>query len=954
MTNQLQKPLLPQHRELLKASGISEAVIIKRKYYSETVKSELARLGFSPIQRIVPALVVPVWPIDGEPSLHQIRPDQPRYSRGKQVKYETPSGASLQIDVPPLVREKVQSPREPLFITEGVRKADSAASHGLACIGLLGVYGWKQQDEFWRRVPLHGRTVYIVFDSDITSNRNVRRAAAGLFALLESMGAKPQLVTLPQTGSKKTGLDDYFAGDGKVENLLATATDEAPSFQGRAPEAKSALYEADECGIVRVHDTDDGPVRQLVCNFSARITAETIYVSEDLRREFDIEATVRGQRQQITLSAEEFDRMTWPIPRLGADAIIYPGYGARDEVRTAIQVLSPTVRKLIGIDRLGWHRVNNEYVFVHAGGFIRRKQNARDDLAHENCLAGKAKPRNDLSATGTLGTILPDIEEDDLGIRMRIPRPLQRYQLPEPSRGEQLIRDIKASLQLLALAPLQISIPIYAAIWYAAIHEADFSIHIYGSTGNFKTEYVALATQHFGAGLDARHLPTNWSSTPNFIRSMGAHAGNVILPVDDFVPTGSQHDIDRSYRAAEDIFRSQGNAAGRGRCYRDGTPQEPEPPKCLTLSTGEVRPIGHSLTSRVLMLEVHPGDIMDREDPVKTQNFTKAQLTGKSGAYARVMAAFLEWIASDYENQRQLTTEQSKDFRNVFQTEAKHARTVDIAAKLLAGLDQFLDFAMKHGALDEEMHEGIWRSAHEALFEVLKNQETEQADEDPVHRFLDLLRTAFATGRAHLQYLISPSEEEEMFGSPTYFGYQKRIHTERKSCSPNADNENEKEDSSAEGQEILEQRSFFVPVGVRVGWKHLDNLYLEPKESLAVVQRLAKDMNQPPIPINYKALGKRLAEQGLFVSSKKGRNVARVNIEGRKEDVFHLRFDALIELHRCAGDLVDELNEELFQEHEQALHRQEQANKLRQTRRDRVHDFRQQQFIQLLDSFTAT
>src|SRR6185503_5836537 len=98
------------------------------------------------------------------------------------------------------------------------------------------------------------------------------------------------------------------------------------------------------------------------------------------------------------------------------------------------------------------------------------------------------------------------------------------------------IRDIKASLQLLALAPARISIPIYSAIWYAAIQEADFSIHLYGSTGNFKTEYVALATQHFGASLDARHLPANWSSTPNYIRAMAAHAGNVILPVDDFVP----------------------------------------------------------------------------------------------------------------------------------------------------------------------------------------------------------------------------------------------------------------------------------------------------------------------------------------------------------------------------------------------------------------------------------
>ena len=200
-----------------------------------------------------------------------------------------------------------------------------------------------------------------------------------------------------------------------------------------------------------------------------------------------------------------------------------------------------------------------------------------------------------------MGTISQE-EEDALGIRMRIPKSLGRYCLPVPSTGRQLREDIRESMKLLTLAPSRISVPIYCAIWYAAFAEADFSIHLYGTTGVFKSEYAALATQHFGPGIDARHFPANWSSTPNYIRAMSAHAGNVILPVDDFVPTGSQYDIERSNRAAEDVFRSQGNSAGRGRCFRDGSPQETEQPKCLILSTGEVRPSGHSLTSRVLIL----------------------------------------------------------------------------------------------------------------------------------------------------------------------------------------------------------------------------------------------------------------------------------------------------------------------------------------------------------------
>jgi hypothetical protein len=946
------KGLLAHHQQLLQASALSAEVIQARGYHSETVKSELTTLGFSPVQRVVPALVIPVWPLSGPPSLHQIRPDQPRLSRGKVVKYETPLGSSLQIDVPPTIREKVLSPDEALFITEGIRKADSAASQGLACVALLGVYGWKQHDEFWRQIPLRGRTIYIAFDSDLATNRQVRRAAAGLFAFLESMGAKAFVIALPEINSQKTGLDDYFAAGQSVESLISLATDKAPSFHIADSEAKAPMYEADEAGIVRIIDTENGPVRRQISNFSARIVSETLFArGSEFQRELDLEATVRGQRQLITVTAEDFDRMSWPIPRLGADAIIYPGHGTKDEVRTAIQMVSPNIRKLQGIDRLGWHVVNGENVFVHADGCIRAATSTGDNSGEPDRPAENPNAHNHLGATETMGTIFPE-GESDLGIRMRIPNSLRRYRLPKPSQGEQLSKDIRASLQLLALAPSVITVPIYGAIWYAGVAESDFSIHLYGSTGSGKTEFAALATQHFGPGLDSRHLPANWSSTTNYIRAMAAYAGNVILAVDDLVPTGSQNDIDRSYRAAEDVFRAQGNAAGRGRCHRNGSPQEPEPPKCLTLSTGEVRPSGHSLTSRVIMLEVHPGDILDSDDEVKKRAITSAQRVAQSGVYSRVMAAYLQWNAGDLERHRQSIHEQTLQFREIFAADAKHGRTVDTAAKLLAGLDHFLHFALTHGGIDDDQHEVLWQIAHEALYEVLAKQEQDQADEDPVERFLDFLRSAFATGRAHLSYMHPATEEESVFGSPTYFGYQEKSIfvpkvDARKSddaSSPRVDGE-----TGTESPETHERKVIFTPMGVRVGWKEYDNLYIEPKEALAVVQRLAKDMNQPPIPMNHKALGKRLAERGLLVSSKKGRNVARVNILGRKEDVFHLRLGDFMELHRCEEDATDEQNEAGYAKHQKALERAEQSRTLREQRRHKVYEFRQQQFIDLLN-----
>lgn len=944
--------LLPNHRKLLQASAISDAVIMQRGYRSVTVKAELARLGFSSAQRQVPALLLPVWSHTGICSLHIIRPDNPRFSRGKPIKYEAPAGARLQVDVPPCVNSAVLNNTEPLFITEGIRKADAAASQKLACIGLLGVHGWRKQEDFWRAVPLKERVVYIVFDSDIETNLQVRKAAALLFAYLESFGARPQLVLLPPNGSEKTGLDDFLARGASRQDLLALASPHAPAFSTAQAKTGTFEYEEDESGIVRVIQTDDGPVRRLICNFKARILSETTFsIANEQIRELTIEATFRDRTQHITLTADEFDRMGWPIPRLGAEAIVMPGYGTKDEVRAAIQMLSPEIQSLRGVARLGWLKHGDEWIYIHSGGIIRHEPEVGNDSEVSDWAPSKSSADKDLLAPETKGPI-SSLQENRLNISARIPRSLERYRLPKPSTGAQLSRDIRASLSLLSLVPQHISVPIYCGIWYAAIGEPDFSLHLYGTTGGFKTEFAALATQHFGQSIDARNLPANWSSTPNFIRAISAFAKNVVLPVDDFVPTGSQNDIDRSFRAAEDIFRSLGNAAGRGRCSRDGMPQDTDTPKCLILSTGEVRPSGHSLTARIMTIEATAGEILDRNDPVKLKLFAETQRRARSGAFARAMSAFLHWLAAKYEWHRTTLNEQAAQYREVFAREARHARTADIAAKLLAGMDRFLEFVRETGTISDELFEGIWQLTHDGLFEAIEAQEQEQADEDPTRRFLDLLRTALSTGRGHLAYL-SPYEDDKA-GSPSYFGHEERVVYERPSVPPPQSSEqptDECDNAAAEssGDANFEPRRYYVPRGARVGWKSQFSLYVEPKAALAVVQKLAREMHQPPIPLGHKALGKRLAERGLLLSSSKGRNVAKVGIEGRKEHVFHFSLSALIDIEEYSTDFTDEQWEQEYEERDIARKREDAIKELKLSWRERATRARQEQLLALLD-----
>ena len=229
--------LFPQHAELLAASAISPEVARERGYVTVDTKSRLEAAGFSPYQRRVPGLLVPVHDATGAVALYQYRPDQPRQTKnGTIVKYETPGGARMVLDVPPRERERTGNPGVPLWITEGSRKADAAVSAGLCCVALLGVTAFRGTNKDggkvaladWEHVALNdGRQVFICFDSDVMLKRSVHQALVRLGSFLARRGANVAYVYLPggESGAK-TGLDDYLAGGGTADDLVLRARSE--------------------------------------------------------------------------------------------------------------------------------------------------------------------------------------------------------------------------------------------------------------------------------------------------------------------------------------------------------------------------------------------------------------------------------------------------------------------------------------------------------------------------------------------------------------------------------------------------------------------------------------------------------------------------------------------------------------------------------------------------------
>lgn len=235
-----QTALSQDHRQMLfEDSGISPDVASERGY--RTVRNRAELLEFSKGQRRL-GLYVPMCSPDGKKTLPQVRPYSPRKGKnGKPVKYETPTGAEMIVDVHPSMRDRVRYSLEPLWITEGVKCADAMTSRGLPTVALAGVWMWcvpkanpKRLLPCFDHMRLTGRRVYVVFDSDVMVKPEVQLALECLVAALEDRGADVRVVYLPdaEDGSKR-GVDDYLAAGGTVAELKMLARRFDPGEIGR-------------------------------------------------------------------------------------------------------------------------------------------------------------------------------------------------------------------------------------------------------------------------------------------------------------------------------------------------------------------------------------------------------------------------------------------------------------------------------------------------------------------------------------------------------------------------------------------------------------------------------------------------------------------------------------------------------------------------------------------------
>jgi hypothetical protein len=630
------------------------------------------------------------------------------------------------------------------------------------------------------------------------------------------------------------------------------------------------------------------PVWRRLTNFTAKIVKQLEFLdglSTDI--EFEIEVRVRRKDQAagdviktISVTAAEFIDMNWPEKLIGAEAIVYEGYGNRGHVRAAIQLESGAIPKHVVFNHLGWENLDGRDGFLTAGGAIFSNQPPTSDANGGDRSTPNCKSILELSVGGAIGAI----KQGAYSYEVRVPSPLSKFHLPDPPSGVDLVAAIQASLRCLDLAPDHIVYPLYAATWRAPVGNAELSVHLVGPTTVGKSEIAARAQQHFGSGMDKKNLPGQWSSTANYTERLAHLAKDVVLTVDDLLLQGGQSDVSRANREVNRLLRAQANGAGRGRSTGSGDLREGLPPRGLIISTGEDVPDGESLNTRFLNLEVAAND-------VNWSAMAECQELGEQGEFARAMAGYVQHLAGSLAATKLTVKRRTAELRTWFSVGISNSRLAEVAASLLAGFEQFVMFAEANGAITDNRATEMFQRCYRALALLIARQSRDMAICNPVDLFIESLRSSIITGRCHLTDTVGSAPTV----SPLSWGWIERTFRQRKSDqyqSREADQADleERRRRAAEAPENgdeYEDVTRLVPQGPQIGWWDHSFIYLEPKASLAEAKRFARSCGYE-LSLTDRTLGKRLAERGLLKKCEHKRHTTRISTASSRPNVYQL------------------------------------------------------------------
>jgi hypothetical protein len=364
-----------------------------------------------------------------------------------------------------------------------------------------------------------------------------------------------------------------------------------------------------------------------------------------------------------------------------------------------------------------------------------------------------------------------------------------------------------------------------------------FAMWVYGGTGTMKSTYCALALNHYGAGFDDKHLPSNFLDSANRMEQKEFVVKDAPLVIDDYAPQKDARSQTEYTRAVQRIVRGMGNLSGRGRLNADASAKSTYVPRSLVIITGEDLPESESLVARMFVVELNKGDV----DKVKLSALQKQR-----ARLAHAMSGYLTWAAENWPGWAESIPKQWRDYRQDSFTTGVHLRLPEAVAGLMLGIEMGLRYAHVLEAINIHQYNELKERGWAALTEGAKSMSERVKDEKPERLFLRTLEDLLTQGKI---FFKAADGMTSAIGGP----------------SDHAD---------------------------MLGWHDKDRLYLMPEAAYNRVSHHFRDQGNI-FPVREPTLRKTLAEAGWIETDATGRRTQSIHLDGLTRRVMVLKRSAL-------------------------------------------------------------
>lgn len=404
------------------------------------------------------------------------------------------------------------------------------------------------------------------------------------------------------------------------------------------------------------------------------------------------------------------------------------------------------------------------------------------------------------------------------------------YALPTPPEGDQERDAVRASLDLLDLAPPEVMWPLllmtYLPVMEIAAPRPDFLGVLYGPSDTCKSVLAGIGLSHYSTRSLLDPFPQNFSSTRVSLETYAHGAKNALQVIDDAHPASNRREATDIAERFEYLARSAANGSARGRGSRSGGDRKDRPPRGFALVTAELRFKVPSAENRSFIVALQKGQVD------KTQlNHITAQ--AETGVYTTAMAGFVRHLAQGFEaGELDGARKRWAELRSELVTEGR-GRSASHLAHMLLCAETLLTYAWSVGAIDQTTAEAMYEQANSALVSVDSAAAAGRVEIDPVTRWTELLREALDSKQAHVESMTGIAPEDS-----TRWGWETL--------------------PGAFGNDPTSQRR-----GLMIGNLSDDGttLYLIPK---ATHELLAKMAGADTLGLDDRALNDRLGEAGVI------------------------------------------------------------------------------------------